>query len=146
MCRLQFRGSITSTTCPGARAETATPKLDEWNERRRRIADQYLSALSDLRGLILPYEPTWADVIWHLYVIRHSARDKLSERLVYAGVHTMIHYPIPPQLQQAYAELGYREGDFPVAEAIHCDVLSLPIGPQLSAESVVQVSRCLESI
>jgi len=62
------------------------------------------------------------------------ARDKLSERLVYAGVHTMIHYPIPPHLQQAYAELGYREGDFPVAEAIHCEALSFPIGPQLSAD------------
>jgi dTDP-4-amino-4,6-dideoxygalactose transaminase len=58
----------------------------------------------------------------------------------------MIHYPAPPHLQLAYAGLGYREGDFPVAEAIHRNVLSLPMGPHMSAESVAQVSRCLENI
>lgn len=120
--------------------------LDDWNARRSNIARYYNEHLAGTDGVSLPFVQEWAEPVWHLYVIRHPARDKLSERLADAGVHTLIHYPIPPHLQQAYAELGYREGDFPVAEAIHREVLSLPMGPQTSVEMVAQVSRCFEGV
>lgn len=120
--------------------------LDDWNARRSNIARYYNDHLAGTDGVSLPFVQEWAEPVWHLYVIRHPARDKLSERLADAGVHTLIHYPIPPHLQQAYAELGYREGDFPVAEAIHREVLSLPMGPQMSAEMVAQVARCFEGV
>lgn len=120
--------------------------LDSWNARRSNIASYYNEHLGGIAGLVLPFVPEWAGPVWHLYVIRHATRDKLSKQLADVGVHTMIHYPAPPHLQLAYAELGYREGDFPVAEAIHRNVLSLPMGPHMSAESVAQVSRCVENI
>jgi dTDP-4-amino-4,6-dideoxygalactose transaminase len=80
-------------------------------------------------------------------VVRCGRRDALRERLEAAGVGTMIHYPIPPHLQPACAGLKLREGDFPVTEAIHREVLSLPMGPHLSVEDagrvVAAVRACL---
>jgi len=106
--------------------------LDEGNARRRAIAARYADKLNGIDGLVLPTVPEWADPVWHLYVVRHPRRDALSARLADAGIGTIVHYPIPPHLQQAYAELGYKEGDFPIAEAIHREVLSLPIGPHMT--------------
>ena len=80
--------------------------------------------------------PAWGDHIWHLFVIRVAERDKLRARLEAAGIGTMIHYPVPPHLQPACAGLGFPPGSFPITEAIHREVLSLPIGPHLSLESV----------
>jgi len=108
--------------------------LDEGNARRRAIAARYADKLNGIDGLVLPTVPEWADPVWHLYVVRHPRRDALSARLADAGIGTIVHYPIPPHLQQAYAELGYKEGDFPIAEAIHREVLSLPIGPHMTLE------------
>ena len=105
-------------------------KLDEWNERRKAIAVEYLRALFGCE-LVLPYVPEWADPVWHLFVIRHSQRDQLQKKLSEAGISTMIHYPRPPHLQEAYVELGFRNGAFPIAESIHRKVLSLPIGPHI---------------
>ncbi len=113
-------------------------KLDEWNERRKSVAAAYLKAL-DKSDLELPYVPVWADPVWHLFVVRHPKRDQLQKRLGEAGVGTMIHYPIPPHLQGAYAELGYNMGAFPIAERIHREVLSLPMGPHLPLSSVNSV-------
>jgi len=113
-------------------------KLDEWNERRRVAAAVYLMGLSDQKEMVLPYAPDWAEPVWHLFVVRHAKRDALQKSLNDAGIGTMIHYPIPPHLQEAYSELGYNEGAFPIAEQIHKGVLSLPMGPHL-AESEISV-------
>lgn len=105
-------------------------KLDEWNGRRKTIAADYLTALSGI-SVVLPYVPELADPVWHLFVIRIQRRDLLQQKLSEAGIGTMIHYPIPPHLQGAYAELGFSSGAFPISERIHREVLSLPIGPHL---------------
>ena len=113
-------------------------KLDDWNGRRKVIAAEYLSKFHD-GGIVLPYVPEWADPVWHLFVVRNSQRDKLQQRLGELGIGTMIHYSTPPHLQGAYAELGFSKGSFPVAEKIHDEVLSLPIGPHLTIDSVNSV-------
>ena len=105
--------------------------LDEWNARRAAIADRYNAALGDF-GLELPSAPDRTNPVWHLYVIRAKGRDALQHHLTDAGIGSLIHYPIPPHLQQAYADRGYQRGDFPIAEAMADEVISLPMGPQLS--------------
>lgn len=117
-------------------------KLDEWNKRRQVVAAKYLARLADT-PLILPFIPEWADPVWHLFVVRSGHRDVLQKRLSENGIATMIHYPIPPHRQAAYAELGYREGAFPIAERLHREVLSLPIGPHLDE---MQLQRVLAAI
>jgi dTDP-4-amino-4,6-dideoxygalactose transaminase len=107
--------------------------LDEWNDRRRAIASFYQSALTDC-GIVLPYVPNWSEPAWHLFVVQSNDRSHLQERLAGAGVQTQIHYPIPPHLQQAYEDLPYSKGDFPIAERLADQVLSIPIGPHLSPE------------
>ncbi|MHB8210557.1 MAG: DegT/DnrJ/EryC1/StrS family aminotransferase [Acidithiobacillus sp.] len=109
--------------------------LDEWNARRRAIAAQYSAALRG-PGLVLPNVPEWAEPVWHLYVVQHPQRDALQKALTDVGVGTLIHYPIPPHLQYAYASEGYAPGQFPIAERMARQVLSLPIGPQLGAGAV----------
>lgn len=108
--------------------------LDDWNARRGAIARLYQDGLVST-GLTLPHVPEWADPVWHLYVVQHRERDAFQSLLTQAGVATMIHYPIPPHLQSAYAGLGFKQGSFPVSEALHDQVLSLPMGPAQTAES-----------
>lgn len=105
--------------------------LDAWNQRRTVIAARYLEALADL-PLTLPHVPAWAEPVWHLFVVRYPERDRLQRYLADRGIGTLIHYPVPPHLQNAYAEMGLSEGTFPVTETIHREVLSLPMGPHLS--------------
>jgi dTDP-4-amino-4,6-dideoxygalactose transaminase len=107
-------------------------RLDEWNKRRGRIAEFYRQALGGVTDLILPHVPSWADPVWHLFVVRHAERDRLQQHLAAAGVGTLIHYPHPPHLQVAYEELGYTSGVFPIAEKMAAEVLSLPIGPHMT--------------
>lgn len=104
--------------------------LDEWNARRSAIAARYQQGLANC-GLILPHVPDWAEPVWHLYVVQHPHRDALLAKMGEAGVGTLIHYPIPPHLQQAYTAAGYVQGQFPIAEQIANQCLSLPIGPHL---------------
>ena len=107
-------------------------RLDEWNERRRRVAEHYLQTLEGAPDLTLPYAAPDAEPIWHLFVVRHPQRDALQKHLADHGVGTIIHYPVPPHLQDAYAELGYRKGRLPISERMAEEVLSLPMGPHLS--------------
>ncbi|MHB1083814.1 MAG: DegT/DnrJ/EryC1/StrS family aminotransferase [Thiobacillus sp.] len=106
--------------------------MDTWNARRARIAETYTTALSEC-GLTLPAIPDGMEPVWHLYVVRHPQRDALQSELQVRDIQTFIHYPIPPHRQQAYADLGWSLGSFPVAESMAASVLSLPIGPHLSA-------------
>jgi dTDP-4-amino-4,6-dideoxygalactose transaminase len=114
-------------------------KLDEWNGRRRDVAEHYLAKFRGAPGLTLPLVPEWAEPAWHLFVIRHAQRDILQERLTQAGIGTLIHYPVPPHLSGAYADAGLKAGAFPLAEAMAASVLSLPIGPHLPREQADQV-------
>lgn len=117
-----------------------TPHLDEWNERRRRIAALYKKELASIPGLVLPPFDLDASV-WHQFVIRVKNRDAVQTRLKETGIPTMVHYPIPPHLSEAYADLGFKKGDFPNTEEMADTFLSLPIGPHMSdgdAEIVAQ--------
>jgi dTDP-4-amino-4,6-dideoxygalactose transaminase len=118
--------------------------LEEWTQRRKQIANEYLSAFAGL-DVLLPHTPTWADPVWHLFVVRHRQRDEFQRRLKAAGIGTIVHYPIPPHLQQAYAGLSFAPGDFPIAEAIHREVISLPLGPQLTNEQVSAVIQAVRT-
>jgi dTDP-4-amino-4,6-dideoxygalactose transaminase len=113
-------------------------RLADATEKRRRIARRYLDGLRDL-PLVLPQVPDFAEPVWHLFVVRHARRDELQSRLAAAGIACLIHYPVPPHLQPAYAELGWHKGRFPLAEAIHDEVLSLPIWPGMSDDQVDRV-------
>ena len=111
------------------------PQLDALTDQRRRIAARLLDGLAGA-PLVLPFVPEGADPAWHLFVIRHEARDRLQAALAEQGIGTLIHYPVPPHRQPAYVELGFGEGDFPIAEAIHREVLSLPLWPGMTEAQV----------
>ncbi len=120
------------------------PHLDEWNARRARIAALYLDSLRDT-GLVLPLVPQGMQPCWHLFVVRSKEREALQAHLKAQGIGTMIHYPVPPHLQEAYRELNLPSGSFPLSEAIHREVLSLPIGPHLSMEDAARVVEAVKS-
>jgi dTDP-4-amino-4,6-dideoxygalactose transaminase len=109
--------------------------LSEWNIERRKRASEYQQQLAEASDrVILPHEPSWANGVYHLYVIRSEERDQLKTYLSRFNIGTGIHYPIPLHLQKAYSRLGYRQGDFPVSETAARQVLSLPMYPQIKAE------------
>lgn len=120
-------------------------KLDEWNERRGVAAQSYIQHLSPLKVATLPCVPAWADPVWHLFVLRHENRALLQKKLEEDGIGTMIHYPIPPHLQPAYSGLGYKQGDFPISEAIHNSIFSLPMWPGITEDNVAAVCATLHS-
>lgn len=106
--------------------------LDEWNVRRTEIAGQYLQKLSEMPNCILPFVPGEIEPSWHLFVIRHTKRDALQRFLESENVGTLIHYPIPPHLSNAYGNDFSKSPKFPISEEISKTVLSLPLGPHLS--------------
>jgi dTDP-4-amino-4,6-dideoxygalactose transaminase len=114
------------------------PALDATNQARAAIAQSYLQGFAGL-DLVLPVVPQGHAPVWHLFVVRHQRRDELAKRLNAMGVGTMIHYPVAPHLQPAYAELGLKAGDLPISEAMHAEVLSLPMGPTQTPEQTRQV-------
>ncbi len=118
--------------------------LDAWNARRAALAEQYLQGLQ-CTDLVLPFVPEWAKPAWHLFVVRSKQRNVLQKHLEQIGVGSLIHYPIPPHLQQAYADAGYSQGAFPLAEAMADEVLSLPMGPHLSEIEHYEVTSQLKN-
>ena len=119
-------------------------QLNAWNEKRRECARRYGEFLGSAdQELRLPYEPSWAKAVYHLYVIRLQNRDALQKHLAEAGIGTGIHYPIPLHLQKAYAELGYRKGDFPVCEGTAGEILSLPMYPDLAEEQQDRIAQVI---
>jgi dTDP-4-amino-4,6-dideoxygalactose transaminase len=110
--------------------------LDDWNSRRKAVARQYRKRLVGIPDLELPAVAAGAEPAWHLFVVRHPHRNDLQQYLNDSGIGTLIHYPFPPHLSKAYAEIGWKRGDFPVTEALADTVLSLPIGPHLPSNDV----------
>ena len=115
-------------------------RLDADNRRRRMIAARYRSELAH-PGLILPEDGIANEPVWHVFVVRTAARDALQRHLAERGIDTLIHYPIPPHRQQAYA--AWRGRSYPVTERIHAEVLSLPMSPVMAeAEVGIVIEAC----
>lgn len=118
--------------------------LDAWNERRRALAQHYDRLLAD-SGVMTPTERDYARHVYHLYVVQSPQRDPLRDHLTAQGIATGLHYPIPLHLQEAYRALGYRPGDFPVAERLARECLSLPLYPEMNLEAVDHVARVVRN-
>jgi dTDP-4-amino-4,6-dideoxygalactose transaminase len=119
-------------------------KLNEWNIRRRQVADSYLKALNLVCPLTLPVVSSCAEPAWHLFVVRHPCRDEFQKRLVEQGIGTLIHYPVPPHRSNAYAEMGLLDDAFPITESISHDILSLPVGPHMTDNQVQSVVEAVK--
>jgi dTDP-4-amino-4,6-dideoxygalactose transaminase len=122
--------------------------LDAWNQRRKIVVEKYLSELKGVTNITLPYVEERSVPSWHLFVIRNPQRDQLQSYLKQAGIDTLIHYPIPPHLSEAYREYDKKIGDFPIAEELAQTTLSIPMGPHLSidqAEYVIQTIKKFNS-
>jgi dTDP-4-amino-4,6-dideoxygalactose transaminase len=119
--------------------------LNEWTSQRTEIASWYNEALEGIPGLNLPLVADGATHVYHLYIIRHPERDGLQKYLAEKGIGTLIHYPIPPHLQEAYKHLGFKNGDFPIAEEIANTCLSLPIWPGMKKENVDFVTDAIKN-
>ncbi|MGH3004328.1 MAG: DegT/DnrJ/EryC1/StrS family aminotransferase [Gaiellaceae bacterium] len=119
------------------------PHLERWNEERRSVAGAYTSALEGIGDLGLPPVPEGSDPVWHLYVVRTAAPERLAAFLGERGIGSGRHYPEPAHLSPAYAWLGYESGAFPVTERLASELLSLPIFPGMSEEQVDAVVRAI---
>ncbi len=126
----------------GAVLGVKMPHLDAWTEGRRRVAAAYREQFEPA-GVALPKEMPYARHVYHVYAIRVADRAAAQRALQEAGIQTGIHYPIPVHLQEAWAELGYRRGDFPHAEQAADEVLSLPIYAELTDEQVARVASAV---
>lgn len=113
--------------CQAAFLSVKLKYLEVWTSQRQEIAAWYNEALKEINDLILPSIANDASHVYHLYVIRTSRRDYLQKYLQENGIGTLIHYPVPPHLQKAYNHLGFKKGDFPIAEEIADTCLSLPL-------------------
>ena len=119
--------------------------LDDWNARRRVVAQAYKTGL--MPGVLkLPSASDWLEPVWHLFVVQCPDRSALQAALSNAGVATLIHYPIPPHRQQAYAHEKNMQGRFPLAEKMSDEVLSLPIGPNLSATEADRIIQACNNL
>jgi dTDP-4-amino-4,6-dideoxygalactose transaminase len=114
------------------------PRLAEWNQRRAAIANSYLRGIGN-RRLALPAVPEWAEPNWHLFVVRTPDRERDARALLDAGVQTHVHYPVAPHDQDAYREFSSMRPRPVIAEAIHREALSLPIGPHMTGPQVAAV-------
>jgi dTDP-4-amino-4,6-dideoxygalactose transaminase len=129
--------------CQAAFLSIKLKQLNNWTLQRQEIASWYDAELNNIPDLMLPKLALNATHVYHLYVVRTSKRDDLQAFLNSKGIGTLIHYPIPPHLQDAYSFLGKKIGDFPIAEEIASTCLSLPIWPGMKKEDVVEVSLAI---
>ena len=116
------------------------PHLDRMNEERRRIAKRYLNEINNT-DINLPYMTDDVEPVWHVFAVRCKKRDKLEKYLNNCGIGTNKHYPIPMHLQECYKDLGYKKGDFPIAEEISDTELSLPMYYGMTDEEIGYVIR-----
>jgi len=112
--------------------------LDDYNTRRREIAERYNTLMKDM-PLTLPHEAPNRRHVYHLYVVRSKQRDSLQDFLNSRGIGTGIHYKTPVHLQEAARDLGYKKGDFPKVEAACAEILSLPIYPELDQDNQMYI-------
>jgi len=117
--------------------------LEKWTRARQRIASQYRELLADT-PLKLPAQAPYAESVWCLYVARHPRRDELKAHLDANQVGCALHYPLPLHLQKCYTHLGYKPGDFPVAEKAGRECLSLPIYPELTDSQIQRVTEVIK--
>ncbi len=117
--------------------------INEWTKQRQAAGATYTQLLTNIPGIVLPQIATGATHVYHLYVIRTEKRNELQAYLNDKGVGTLIHYPVPMHLQEAYASLSYKKGDFPIAEEIADTVLSLPMFPGITQEQIEYVANCI---
>ena len=115
--------------------------LNDWNKQRRQNASFYNNLFAPFEGIVTPQETYWSESVYHLYVIRIQHREGLIARLAENNIGTGIHYPVPLHLQAAYKHLGYKQGDFPVAEKLAAEIVSLPMYPGLTSEQQKQVAE-----
>ena len=109
--------------------------LDELNDERKRIAEKYLNGIKNSR-LILPQLRAGSEHVYHQFVVRTERRDEFKKYLEDSGIKTVIHYPIPPHLAECYERLGYKRGDFPIAEQYADEVLSMPMFNGMTDEEI----------
>jgi len=126
----------------GALLGIKLPHLDQWNGERRKIAALYNEKLRDA-NFVLPVEMPYGKHVYHLYIVQIENRDEVKQYLAERGVDTGLHYPVPLHLQEAYRQLGYKKGDFPVSERLSQHILSLPMYPGLPVEAVEHVVQVL---
>lgn len=110
------------------------PYLQSWNDDRKKIADVYQERMEGIGDIVLPHTLMGIENVYHIFPIRTNNRDRLQLHLKEKGIQTLIHYPFPAHLQEAYKYLGYKKGDFPIAEEIANTELSLPIYPGMTEE------------
>jgi dTDP-4-amino-4,6-dideoxygalactose transaminase len=119
-------------------------RLAEWNARRSEAAARYHELLNEIEGVVLPTVASDNAHVWHLYVIRVANRDRVLSSLNDAAVGAAIHYPVPVHLHPAFRHLGYAAGDFPVAEQMSGEIISLPIYPHITERQQVRVAEVLK--
>lgn len=120
------------------------PHLDNYNRRRQQAADYYDQLLGNIEGIEIPFRAATSDHVFHQYTIRvKHGRDALQQYLQEAGIPSMIYYPVPLHLSNAYAEFGYKPGDFPVSEHAAAEVLSLPMHTELDAEQIEYIAASI---
>ena len=120
-------------------------KLDEWTEERNRIAETYIQGLKDVRGIELFNLADGATSAYHLFVIKTRDREKLQKHLAEQGIATLIHYPIPPHLQECYKFLGFTQGDFPIAEKLSMECLSIPHFINMSLDEQSNILKIIKN-
>jgi len=131
--------------CQAALLNIKLDYLKEWTAERQKIASWYNDRLKDIPGLILPYIHPGAKSVFHIYLIRTPKRDQLQTFLKQKGIGTLIHYPVPPHLQEAYRDLGFKKGDFPIAEELSETSLSLPLYIGMTEAEVDYVAEQIKS-
>ena len=129
----------------GAVLGVKLPHLEAWTEGRRRAAALYLKKLAGTPGVLLPSERPGNRHVWHVFGIRVQNRDAVLKRLAERGIGCGIHYPVPVHLQACFADWGHRPGDFPVAEAIAAEELSLPMFPELTEAQIDEVVAAVKA-
>jgi dTDP-4-amino-4,6-dideoxygalactose transaminase len=120
----------------GAVLSVKLPFLPVWTDARRKNASLYDNLLADVPEVVTPHAADYAKHVYHIYAIRTQNRDAFMEKLAEQGISCGIHYPVPLHLQEAYASLGYKKGDFPVAEKCAREFVSLPMFPELTEEQI----------
>jgi dTDP-4-amino-4,6-dideoxygalactose transaminase len=119
--------------------------LSAWTAQRRQVAAWYGQYLADIPGLRLPTIVPNTQPVWHIYVIYTSERDALRQHLAAAGIETLVHYPVAPHLQPAYAHLGLEIGALPIAEELAATCLSLPLWPGMTEAQVAMVANIINT-